>query len=329
MIKVSKELANAVWVLLLALGLLILVIVPSGASAPGILIGQSLVNVLLLAGVLTIVALGFSIVWGVMNIINLVHGAFIMLGAYITYWLFALAGLDPFLSIPISMLLLFVLGYLIQRGVINFVMRAPLLVTFLLTFGLEIIIINLALFFWKSDLRAVTTSYSGTSLTLYADPITNNSIEVPLVKLGAFVLAMLLTWVTHLLMSRTRVGRAIRSTGMDKDAAQLTGVKIGPIYALTFAIGAALAGAAGSLIAMSQSFQPGFGGTYTLRAFVIVVLGGLGSIPAVILGALLFATAEVATGLWQPGLIQAITFGLLVLVLIVRPSGIAGKAFYQ
>ena len=295
----------------------------------GTLIGQSVVNILLLSGVLTIVALGFSIVWGVMNIINLVHGAFIMLGAYITYWMFALFGVDPFLSIPLSMGVLFVIGYVVQRGVINFVMRAPLLVTFLLTFGLEIIIVNLALYFWKGDLRAVTTSYSGTSLTLFADPIGNTSVEIPLIKLGAFAVAMALTFLTHLLMTRTRVGRAIRSTGMDKDAAQLTGVKIARIYGLTFALGAALAGAAGALIAMSQSIEPGFGGSYTLRAFVIVVLGGLGSIPAVILGALVFATAEVLTGLWQPGLIQAVTFGLLVVVLIVRPSGIAGKAFYQ
>ena len=278
---------------------------------------------------LTVVALGFSLVWGVLNIINLAHGAFIMLGSYVTYLAFTVAGIDPFLSIPLSMAILFGLGYLIQRGTLNFVMRAPLLVTFLLSFGLEIIIINLALYFFKGDLRAITTRYSGASVTLLSDAATGNTIEVPIVRLGAFVIALLLAFLTNRLMTRTRVGRAIRSTGMDKDAAQLTGVKIGPIYALTFGLGAALAGAAGSLIAMSQSFQPGFGGTYTLRAFVIVVLGGLGSIPAVILGALLFATAEVITGLWQPGLIQAVTFGLLVVVLIVRPSGLAGKAFYQ
>lgn len=295
---------------------------------PVALIGQSVVNILLLSGVLTIVALGFSIVWGVMNIINLAHGAFIMVGAYVTYWLFVLAGVDPFLSIPISMAVLFAIGYVLQRAVINLVMRAPLLVTFLLTFGLEIIVINLALYFWKSDLRAVTTSYSGSSLTLFAGP-SGNSVEVPYVKLAVFVVAMVLTLLTHLVMTRTRIGRAIRATGMDKDAVQLTGVKIAQIYAVTFAIGAALAGAAGALIATSQSIQPGFGGSYTLRAFVIVVLGGLGSIPAVILGALVFATAEVLAGLWQPGLIQAVTFGLLVLVLVVRPSGIAGKAFYQ
>jgi branched-chain amino acid transport system permease protein len=294
-----------------------------------ILIGQTVVNILLLAGVLTIAALGFAIVWGVMNIINLVHGATIMLGAYVTFILFSVAGLDPFLTIPISMVLMFGLGYLIQRGIINYVMRAPMLVTFLLTFGLEIIIINLALFLFKGDLRAITTGYSGSSLTLYSDPAANNSIEVPYIKLGALLIALLLTWLTHLLLSRTRLGRAIRSTGMDKDAAQLTGAKIGSIYAITFAISAALAGAAGSLVAMTTSFQPGFGGTYTLYAFVIVVLGGLGSIPAVVLGALLFATATVFTGLWQPGLTQAVAFAILVAVLVIRPAGIAGKAFYQ
>jgi branched-chain amino acid transport system permease protein len=175
----------------------------------------------------------------------------------------------------------------------------------------------------------VTTSYSGTTITLVADPGGNSSIEVPWIKLASFAIAIGLTILTHAFMTRTRTGRAIRSTGMDKDAARLTGVKIGRIYALTFAIGAALAGAAGSLIATSSPIEPTFGGAYTLRAFSIVVLGGLGSIPAVVLGALVFASAEVLTALWQPGLILAMTFGLLVVVLIARPSGIAGKAFYQ
>lgn len=295
----------------------------------GILIGQSAVNVLLLTGVLTIAALGFSIVWGVMNIINLVHGATIMLGAYVTYIAFAFAGIDPFLTIPLSMALMFGLGYLIQRGVINYVMRAPMLTTFLLTFGLEIVIINLAQFFFKSDLRAITTSYSGASLTLFGDATRNVSVEVPYIKLGALIIALILTGLTHLLMNNTRLGRAIRATGMDKDAAQLTGAKIGAVYAITFAISAALAGAAGSLIAMTQSFQPGFGGTYTLYAFVIVVLGGLGSVPAVAIGAFVFSLITVLTGLWQPGLTQAAAFLLLVVVLVVKPSGIAGKAFYQ
>lgn len=294
-----------------------------------ILIGQSIVNAVLLSGTFAIVALGFSIVWGVLNIINLTHGVFIMLGAYITYWMFELWGVDPFLSIPVSIALTFGLGFLIQRLIINNVIRAPLLVTFLLTFGLEIIIINLALYFWHADLRAIRVNYTGAGLTLFQDKVTGAGIQLPYVKLAGLGIALLLVWLTHLFMAHTRLGRAIRATGMDKDSAQLNGVSVAPIYALTFALGAGLAGAAGSLLGMTRPFGPEMGGSFTLRAFVIVVLGGLGSIPAVVMGAVLFAIVETLGGLYAPALMQAISFGVLVLVLIVRPSGIAGKAFYQ
>jgi len=263
-----------------------------------------------------------SLIWGVMNIINIAHGAFIMLGAYVTYWLFTLYGVDPFLSIPISMALMFVLGYLIQRYLINLVIRAPLLVTFLLTFALEIVIINLATVFWKGDFRSVTTSYSGAGLAL-------GHIQVPYVRLAAFVISLLITALLHLFMTYTKQGNAIRATGMDIDAARLQGVKIAHTYALTFALGAALAGAAGSLISVSFPISPTMGGEYTLRAFVICVLGGLGSIPGVLAGALVFAFIEVFSGVYAPGLKEAIALFVMVLVLIVRPSGIAGKAFYH
>jgi branched-chain amino acid transport system permease protein len=283
---------------------------------------QTLVNGLMMGGTLALVALGFSIVWGVLNIINIAHGTFIMLGAYVTYWTFTLWGVDPFLSIPLAMLAMFVLGYLIQRFIINFVIRAPLLVTFLLTFGLEIIIINLALFAWKGDFRSVTTSYSGVGLVM-------GDIKIPYIRLAAVGISLLLASLLHLFMARTKTGNAIRATGMDIDAARLMGVKIAPTYALTYAVGAALAGAAGSLISMSLPIYPNMAGSWTLRSFVIVVLGGLGSIPAVLLGALAFAMVEVFGGFFLPGLKDAIAFAVLVLVLIVRPSGIAGKAFYE
>ncbi len=120
-------------------------------------LGQIVVNALLLSGILALVALGFSLVWGIMNIVNLAHGPFIMLGAYVTFWSYELWGVDPFLSIPISMLALFVVGFAIQRVLINQIIRAPLLVTFLLTFGLEILIVNLVNYFFKADMRSVTT----------------------------------------------------------------------------------------------------------------------------------------------------------------------------
>lgn len=294
-----------------------------------ILLGQSLVNAILLSGMLALVALGFSIVWGVLKIINLAHGAFIMLGAYVTFTLFNLYHVDPFLTIPISMLALFLLGYLIQAYVINWVIRAPLLVTFLLTFGLDIILINLALFVWKGDVRAVSPAYAGTGLTLFRDPLTSQGIQVPYVRLAAFVISLVLAGLLYLFMSYTKLGRAIQATGQDKDAAQLTGVRVAPTYALTFAIGAALAGAAGSLISVMQPFDPNMGGGYRLRAFIIVVLGGLGSIPGVILGSVLFALVDVLVGISPLApLKDGVAFAMLVLVLIVRPTGIAGKAFY-
>ncbi|HEY3230902.1 MAG TPA: branched-chain amino acid ABC transporter permease [Roseiflexaceae bacterium] len=284
-------------------------------------LGQIVVNALLLSGILALVALGFSLVWGIMNIVNLAHGPFIMLGAYVTFWLYELWGVDPFLSIPISMLTLFALGFAIQRVLINQIIRAPLLVTFLLTFGLEILIVNLVNYFFKADLRSVTTPYSGTGFNL-------GGVRVPYIRLAALGLALVLVYALAWFLGNTRAGNAIRATGMDIEAAQLTGVKVGTIYALTFAIGAALAGAAGSLLSMVASFDPTLGGSYTQRAFVICVLGGLGNVLNVLIGAAIFAFVEVFVGSRIPQLSQAVTFALLVLLLVLRPQGIAGRAFY-
>lgn len=294
-----------------------------------VLAGQSLVNAVLLSGMLALVALGFSIVWGVLKIINLAHGAFVMLGAYVTYTLFAVYGVDPFLALPASMVALFALGYLLQRYVINWVARAPLLVTFLVTFGIDIVLVNAALYFWKGDVRSISPSYSGASFILFRDPRTMESVQVPYVRLAAFGVALALTGLLHLLMAHTRAGRAIVATGQDQTAAQLTGVRVSGIYALTFALGAALAGAAGSLIGIMQPFDPNVGASYRLRAFIIVVLGGLGSVPGVLLGAALFAFVDVVVGLSPLApLKDGVACAVLVLVLIFRPTGILGKAHY-
>jgi branched-chain amino acid transport system permease protein len=284
-------------------------------------LAQIAVNALLLSGILALVALGFSLVWGIMNIVNLSHGAFIVLGAYLTFWMHELWRIDPFLSIPISMIVLFALGFAIQRFLINQIIRAPLLATFLLTFGLEILIVNLLNFFFKADTRSVMTSYSGTGLAI-------GPVRVPYIRLGALLVSLALVLALGAFLNRSRLGRAIRATGMDLDAARLTGVKVGTIYALTFAIGAALAGAAGSLLSMVVAFDPNLGGGYTERAFVICVLGGLGNVVNVLIGAALYAGVEVFVGARLPALSQAVTFAILVLLLIARPQGIAGKSFY-
>jgi len=283
-------------------------------------LGQIAVNAFLLSGILALVALGFSLVWGIMNIVNLSHGAFIVVGAYLTFGLHEISHLDPFLSIPISMAVLFGIGYLVQMTLINQIIRAPLLATFLLTFGLEILIVNLLNFFFKADTRSVQTSYSGAGFAL-------GPVRVPYIRLGAVFVALALVLALGAFLKRSRLGRAIRATGMDIDAARLTGVKVRTIYGLTYAIGASLAGAAGSLLSMLVAFDPNLGGAYTERAFVICVLGGLGNVVNVLIGAAVYAVVEVFVGSRLPALSQAVTFGILVLLLVLRPQGIAGKSF--
>src|SRR5713101_5058114 len=182
-------------------------------------LGQIAVNALMLSGILALVALGFSLVWGIMNIVNLSHGAFIVIGAYLTFGMHQFWKVDPFLSIPVSMILLFCLGFGIQRVLINQVIRAPLLATFLLTFGLEILIVNLVNYFFKADLRSVTTRYTGTGMSL-------GPLRIPYIRLAALGISLLLVAVTAAFLKSTRQGRAIRATGMDIDAARLTGVKV-------------------------------------------------------------------------------------------------------
>jgi branched-chain amino acid transport system permease protein len=266
------------------------------------------------------VGVGFALVFGIMNVINLAHGALIMLGAYVTYWVWRLTGIDPFLTIPISMACLFVIGWLIQRGLINHVIRAPMLMTFLMTFGLELLIVDLALNFFSADNRSVSTAGSGA-------PMQFAGITIPLVHFITLGVALVLTALLALFLDRTRVGNAIRATSMDLDAARLVGIKISRVYALTYALGAAAAGAAGSLIILNYSMSPGGGAFYTLIGFVVCVLGGLGSISGALVGGLVFGIVQsLAQAFIGPAFQNAIAFGLLVVILLIRPSGILGKA---
>jgi branched-chain amino acid transport system permease protein len=293
------------------------------------LIAQDLVNGILAGGILAVVALGFSLVWGIMNIINLAHGAFIMLGAYTTYQLFTTFHVDPFLSLPISFALLFALGYLIQRFIMNWVARAPVLTTFLLTFGLSLLIVNIALDVWTGDTRGVTTAYSGANFTL-------GDVTVPWTKLFTLLAALVITGVMNLWLTRSKTGRAIRATSMDIGAAQLSGVRVTEIYAIVFGLGAGLAGVAGTLISLSYALNPTMGDLFLIKAFVVCVLGGLGSVQGALVGGLVYGIVEafatqidVTIGgqhISGSGLQDAIALVVLLIVLIVRPTGIMGKA---
>lgn len=281
---------------------------------------QVLVNGILTGGILAVVALGFSLVWGIMNIINLAHGSFVMLGAYFSYVLFTSFGIDPFLSVPLAFVAMFALGYAIQKYVINFVVRAPILTTFLLTFGLSLLLVNVALLIFHGDSKAVTPAYLGSNFAL--GPVT-----VAWTKLWTLAVALAITGIMALWLGRSKLGRAIRATAMDLGAAQLSGVRVANVYAIVFGLGAGLAGAAGVLVGLNQPLNPTMGDAYIIKAFVVCVLGGLGSVQGALVGGLVFGIIEALGSQYiGTGVPDAVALVVLIAVLIVRPTGIMGKA---
>jgi len=275
-------------------------------------------------GLLGLVAVGFSLVWGVMNVINLSHGALAVTGAYLAWLLNLHFGLDPFLALPVVAVALFLFGYALQRGLINLVINAPIFLTLLLTFGLGLVILNSLQLLFNADDRTIETSYASQSLAL-------GTVNVPYGRLAACGLALAITVGLAAVMTRTRLGHSISATGMDRGAARLMGIRARHVYAITFGISAALAGVAGTMIATVGSFNPTTTpGQLTLDAFVISVLGGLGNMYGALVGGLVLGIAEsvgglVLTGTW----VNAIAMAVLILTLIVRPSGLIGKAQYS
>ncbi|GAB4368328.1 MAG: branched-chain amino acid ABC transporter permease [Spirochaetales bacterium] len=286
------------------------------------MIVQAIVNGILFGSVYAMIGIGFSLVWGVMNIVNLAHGSFIMIGAYLSFTLYAAFHLDPFLSIPLVMAVLFVLAYGIQYFLINRVVRGPSFVTLTFTFGLQILIANICLLIWTADYKSVKLPYSSAGLEL-------GGLVIPLVRFGIFGVAVLVTILFYLFMRKTRIGIAINATALNFEGARTVGVDVDKIYAITFAVSAALAAAAGALISPIMSINPFTGGALVGKAFVISILGGLGSTVGAPVGGLTLGLVETLGTVIFPSSVQDLLgFAVLVLVLVLRPQGLMGKRFY-
>ncbi|MBW1981471.1 MAG: branched-chain amino acid ABC transporter permease [Deltaproteobacteria bacterium] len=280
---------------------------------------QIIVNGILKGGLYALMAIGMALIWGVMDIINIAHGSFIMLGAFTTYWCFSLLGIDPFLSLIASMLVLFLLGYLVQKYLINFVIRASAFITLILAFGIEIFINNLALVAWTADVRKVKVSYGAANFSF------GSYLTIPTVRLLAFLLVIIISIVLFVILNRTNLGRSIRATSQDLEAARLVGVDVARTYAVTFGIGVAAAGAAGTLWSILFPISPMMGGILTLKSFVVVIIGGLGSMMGPLIGGLTLGVTEALGTNWFGSTYEnLISFTILVLVLIIRPRGILG-----
>jgi branched-chain amino acid transport system permease protein len=231
-------------------------------------------------------------------------------------------GLDPFLGMLVAAAVLFAVGYVLQRWLINLVINGPIFITLLLTFGLDLLIVQGMNIVFSADYRSIKTSYAGDSLAL-------GDVRVPVGRLLAFVIAVVVTIALVALVNRTRTGLSIMATGMDRGAARLMGIRARHAYALTFAIAAALAGMAGTMVGTVGTFNPAAAGGFTLLSFVIAVLGGLGNMYGALVGGLLIGLVEAWGGQYLPGTwVNALAFAVLVLVLIFRPSGLVGRAYY-
>ncbi|MDI6762306.1 MAG: branched-chain amino acid ABC transporter permease [Thermodesulfobacteriota bacterium] len=286
------------------------------------MLGQVLVNGLLQGGFYACIGVSFSIVFGIMKIINLAQGTQVILGAYITYAASHLLGLDPFFTLPLSIIGLFILGYMIQKYLINLVAKGGLIITSLLTFGLNLILINIALLIWKADFRGTNPWYMGMSFEVAG-------VTIPYVRLLIFVIAILFTIVLELFFRKTETGNSIRATALNPKAAQLMGIDIGKTYCLTFAISSALGGAMGTLFILAKPISPFTGGDFLIILFSVAILGGLGSIPGALLAGIVLGMVESFSTMFFGIAFQNVVLNLVfILILIFLPTGFMGKRFY-
>ena len=284
---------------------------------------QVLINALVLGCLYACIAIGFSLVWGVLNVINLIHGSFIVLGAYLAWGAYQWAGISPWYALLFAAPLFFAFGYLLQRLLLNRVISAPVLVTLTLTFGLDLILNNAMIYYFKADYRKLTLSPPTGSVSLF-------DVVVPVDRLIATASALALTGLLYLLLRRSKVGRAIVAVRLDSDAAVLMGVDVKSIYAIAFGLGAALAGCAGVLMALIFPISPLTSSAYLGKAFVVCVLGGLGSVSGALAGGLLLALVEgIGSVYLGPAHATTLSFVLLIVFLVVRPQGLLGRKGFE
>ncbi|MBX5491478.1 MAG: branched-chain amino acid ABC transporter permease [Chloroflexi bacterium] len=285
---------------------------------------QSLTFGLLVGALYGLAAAGLSLVFGVMRVLNVAHGELLMLGGYGSFWLFALYGIDPFASLLLIGPLLFLVGVALHLGLFRFLMRydeeTKIKDSLLIGFGLGLVLQNLAIRLWTADERSITTGYAGAVVRL-------GELNLPYTRLANVVVAVLLLLALRLFMTRTYIGRGIRATAEDWQAATLVGIDIRRTYLLAFALGTALAGIAGSLVAVGYSIAPIIGLEWTLKALIVIVLAGLGSVSGTLVAGLVLGVAEATSVLFIGGAYREVVgLILFVIVLLVRPQGLFGRA---
>lgn len=289
---------------------------------------QTLIAGLLLGGLYALIGIGMTLIMGVMKIINLAHGELMMVSMYIAYWLFTVFHIDPYLSVVIAAPALFFIGVGLQKYLITPVLKVDSILAenqVILTVGIGMVLSNLATLFFKSDYRSTPVSY-GTSAWYLSDIWKNSPIELSLSIPWSvsFILAIIITVLLWLFLSKTDTGKSVRATSQDVEAALFMGVNVNRMRMLTFGLGSALVGAAGCLLIPIYYLYPSLGGQFTLIAFVITILGGLGSTMGAIIGGLILGVFESMTATYiGMGWAPVGRFVIFVAALIFLPGGVA------
>ena len=283
------------------------------------LVLQLIISGFLTGGVYSLIALGLSLIFGVMKIINFAHGEMMVWGMYIAYTILILTGIDPFFSLVVSAGVLFVFGYLIQRIVVNRIIECPEAMQVIPMIGAALIFENGARLIWGPDYLSPASKFALSSLW-----IGEVMIDVP--RLFAFLISILITVLVLLFLKYANIGKAIRSAADNRLGALLVGTDVNRVYAVCFGIGAACVGAAGALLVPLMPLSPNAGPPFTMISFIIVILGGMGSLVGAMVGGLIVGVAESVATLFLPSTLkQIVSFSLMVLILLFRPKGLFGR----
>jgi branched-chain amino acid transport system permease protein len=280
---------------------------------------QHVVNGLIVGGGYALMGIGLTLIFGIMRVVNFAHGEFFMLGAFFLFTLFSLWGLNFFLASLLSVLGVGLVGAVVERLILRRLRFTPIEIPMLATVALSVIIQNAAILLWDPSPKTIKHIFSPLPLTL-------GPIHVVSIRVFAGLVAVALIVGSHLLIQKTRIGRAMRATFQDTDMARLAGVDVDRIYMFTFAFGAALAGASGTLLGAVFWVYPAMGDLAALKSFAVVIMGGLGNFLGAIVGGLLMGVSEsLGAGYISSGYKDAIGFILIILLLLWRPQGLFGK----
>lgn len=279
------------------------------------ILGQIIISGILMGGLYSLVSIGLTLIYGVMRVVNFAHGEFLMLSMYLTYWVFHYFHLDPYFSVLLVCPALFLAGVVTQKYIIQHLIDAEHHTQVFATLGLSIAMANTALFLWKADYRVTNISYATKVLE-----VSEMMISFP--RLISFFVAIGITFLLFMFLKYSYIGHAIRATAQDNHGARLMGVNINRVYLLTLGIGSACVGVAGALLMPLYYVYPTVGLHFVFVAFVVVVIGGLGSLTGALFGGLVIGLVEALSGFYiAPDLKEAVYFIIFILVLLIRPTG--------